>query len=431
VLVDGVLPEPLALDDWSDKLLVGQIVRGVVIAVERGAATVRVGTHEARLRPADVAWTGRTALTEVFKQGDIAPFTIAALPAEDGSGELKLTLEQDPAVEGALLALDVKTGAVRAMVGGYDYGRSKFNRATQARRQAGSTFKPFVYAAAIEARGYTPATTILDAPLVFPARAGAPAWAPRNYDGSFWGPIPLRRALENSRNIPAIRTLQAIGVETGIAYARKLGLQGELPPYLPIAIGAGEASLSEMVSAFAAFANQGLRMEPWFVTRITDRDDNVIEENRPRGSEGLRADTAYIMASLLRGVVERGTATRARALGRPIGGKTGTTDDFTDGWFIGFEPGLAAGVWVGFDDKRKSLGRGQDGARSALPIWIDFWKQAMADMPIEEYPVPGNILLVPVDAAGRLGRPGAEGVRLEPFVAGSEPGARRAVDAAE
>ncbi len=430
-LVDGVLPADLSLRDWGRKLAAGDVVKGVVVAVDRQAATVRVGPHEARLRLADVAWTGRAALGEVFKLGDVAPFRVLEWPADDGPGALKLALEQEPEVEGALLALDVKTGAVRAMVGGYDYGRSKFNRATQARRQAGSTFKPLVYAAAIEAKGFTPATTLLDAPLLYPARAGSPAWAPKNYDGTFWGPIPLRRALENSRNIPAIRTLEAIGVETGIAYARKLGLQGELPPYLPIAIGAGEASLSEMVAAFASFANQGLRMEPWFVTRITDRDGNVIEENHPRGTEALRADTAYIMASLLRGVVERGTATRARALERPIGGKTGTTDDFTDGWFVGFEPGLAAGVWVGFDDKRRSLGRGQDGARSALPIWIDFWKQATADRPIEDYPVPANILLVPVDAAGHLARPGTPGARLEPFVAGTEPGARRAVDAAE
>ena len=177
------------------------------------------------------------------------------------------------------------------------------------------------------------------------------------------GPIPLRRAVEQSRNIPAVKTLQAVGVEKGIEYARRLGLAGELPPYLPIALGAGEATLLEMVGAYATFANQGLRMKPVLIERITDRDGNVIEQATPRASDALRADTAFVLTSLLRGVAERGTAARARRLGRPIAGKTGTTNDFTDAWFIGYEPSLAAGVWVGFDEKKDSLGPGADGGR--------------------------------------------------------------------
>ena len=201
----------------------------------------------------------------------------------------------------------------------------------------------------------------MDSPISFTNPWNKTVWSPQNYDYKYLGPIPLRRAIEQSRNVPAVKTLQAEGVETGIDYARKLGLAGELPPYLPIALGAGEATLQEMVGAFSTFANQGLRMKPMLITRITDREGNVIEENRSQAKDAIRADTAYIMTSLLRGVVERGTAVRAQALGRPIAGKTGTTNDFTDAWFIGFEPSLCAGVWVGFDEKKDSLGQGRDG----------------------------------------------------------------------
>ncbi len=229
------------------------------------------------------------------------------------------------------------------MVGGYDFEKSKFNRATQALRQVGSAFKPIVYAAALETLGYTPATILIDSPLSFPNQWDGSVWSPQNYDGVFQGPIPLRRAVEQSRNIPAVRTLQAVGIEKGIEYARRLGLSSELPPYLPIALGAGEATLAEMTAAFGTFANQGLRMRPFLIDRITDREGNVIEQTLPRATDALRADTAFILTSLLRGVADHGTAARARRLRRPIAGKTGTTNDFTDAWFIGYEPSLAAG----------------------------------------------------------------------------------------
>ena len=351
----------------------------------------------------------------------MAPFRIVALSDAGGRREVRLQLEQEPKVEGALLALDVRTGAVRAMVGGYDFEHSKFNRATQAMRQVGSAFKPIVYAAALETLGYTPATILVDSPLSFPNPWDGSVWSPQNYDGTFMGPIPLRRAVEQSRNIPAVRTLQAVGIEKGIEYARRLGLAGELPPYLPIALGAGEATLVEMTAAFATFANQGLRMKPFLIERITDREGNVIEQTLPRATDALRADTAFILTSLLRGVAEHGTAARARRLGRPIAGKTGTTNDFTDAWFIGYEPSLAAGVWVGFDEKKDSLGRGADGGTIALPIWMEFWAAVTADRPIEEFPIPGNVVFVPVDEMGHPGAPGAPGVHMESFVAGTEP----------
>jgi penicillin-binding protein 1A len=419
LLVDGRLPDPLRLDEWDWPFAAGDVVRGVVIASDRAIAVVQVGDYRARLFPADVSWARRGGVADVLPRGVVAPFRILSL---DGPRkEAKVQLEQEPEVEGALLALDVRSGGIRAMVGGYDFERSKFNRATQAMRQAGSAFKPIVYAAALETLGWTPATVLVDAPLSFTNPWNRTVWTPQNYDGAYLGPIPLRQAVEQSRNIPAVKTLQAVGIDKGIEYARRLGLSGELPPFLPIALGAGEATLLEMAGAFAAFANQGLRMKPFFIERISDRDGNVIEQATPRASDALRADTAFILTSLLRGVVEHGTAARARRLGRPIAGKTGTTNDFTDAWFIGYEPSLAAGVWVGFDEKKNSLGRGEDGARAALPIWMEFWAAATADRPIEEYPIPGNVVFVPVDGRGHPGETGGPGVHMEAFVAGTEP----------
>ncbi|HKZ30829.1 MAG TPA: PBP1A family penicillin-binding protein, partial [Vicinamibacteria bacterium] len=397
---DGLLPEPLHLDEWDWPFGEGDVVRGVVVASDRASAVVQIGEYRGRLLAADVAWTRRTSLSDVLPRGAVAPFRIVALSDAGGRREARLQLEQEPKVEGALLALDVRTGGVRAMVGGYDFERSKFNRATQALRQVGSAFKPIVYAAALETLGYTPATILVDSPLSFPNPWDGSVWSPQNYDGAFMGPIPLRRAVEQSRNIPAVRTLQAVGLEKGIEYARRLGLQGELPPYLPIALGAGEATLMEMTAAFATFANQGLRMKPFLIDRITDREGNVIEQTLPRATDALRADTAFILTSLLRGVAEHGTAARARRLRRPIAGKTGTTNDFTDAWFVGYEPSLAAGVWVGFDEKKDSLGPRADGGSIALPIWMEFWAAVMATRPIEEFPIPGNVVFVPVDEMG-------------------------------
>jgi penicillin-binding protein 1A len=418
---DGQFPETLHLDDWDSPIVQGDVVRGIVLASDRTLALVQIGPYKARVGPGEISWTQRTSVSSILPRGTIAPFKIVGLADAPGKREAKVLLEQEPKVEGALLALDVRTGAVKAMIGGYDFEKSKFNRATQAERQVGSAFKPILYAAAIEKAGWTQATIIVDSPLSFPNPWSHTVWAPRNYDGEYWGPIPLRRALEHSRNIPAVKTLQAIGIDTGIDYAKRLGLTTTLPHYLPIAIGAGEESLIEMVSAYATFPNQGLLMRPMLITRITDRDGNMIEESRPQPKDAIRADTAYLMTSLLRGVVERGTAAAASSLKRPIGGKTGTTNDFTDAWFIGFEPSLAAGVWVGYDEKRQSLGPREEGARAALPIWMDFWARAMKDKPIEEYPIPANIVFVPVDDMGRPGRPGGPGVQMEAFIAGTEP----------
>ncbi len=421
ILKDGAFPDPIHLDEWDWPFAEGDVVRGVVLASDRTLALVQIGEYRAKVGPAEIAWTRRTSVAEVLPRGTIAPFLVQSLSEQVGRKDARVLLEQEPKVEGALLALEVKSGAVKAMVGGYDFERSKFNRATQAMRQVGSAFKPIVYSAAVEKLGWTPATIVVDSPISFPNPWNKTIWAPQNYDYRYLGPIPVRKAVEQSRNIPAVKTLQAVGIESGIEYARKLGLAGELPPFLPIALGAGEATLTEMVAAFATFANQGLRMKPYLIARITDRDGNIIEEARPQARDAIRADTAFILTSLLRGVATRGTAARAASLKRPIAGKTGTTNDFTDAWFIGFEPSLAAGVWLGFDEKKDSLGKDETGGHAALPIWMDFWAPVMKNKPVEDFPIPGNIVFVPVDEMGQPGHPGTPGVQMEAFVAGTEP----------
>ena len=318
----GELPDDIRLAEWAWPVRAGDVVAGVVMASHRDVAVIQIADFQASLTRADIEWTGLGRVDQVLPVGAVTLFRVLALPDAAARTRPRIALEQFPEVQGALVALDVRTGGVRAMVGGFDFRRSKFNRATQALRQVGSAFKPILYTAAIEKAGWTPITLLDDSPLRF-AIAGQEDWAPRNYDRRFLGPVTLRRALELSRNIPAVRTLAALGIEAGIEYARKLGLNGPLPPYLPIALGAGEATVMEMTAAYATFPNQGLRPVPRLITQITDRDGNVIEEIRPDAVDAIRADTAYIMTGMLRGVVESGTAKRLKKLGRPIGGKNG------------------------------------------------------------------------------------------------------------
>ncbi len=387
-LKDGVVPAGFTLSEWRQPFGAGDVVRAVVTSVDRDIAILNIGETLGRLPVKGIAWTGRTRVSETVEVGDIVPVRIVKLEDASERRVAEVSLEQEPEAESAFLAMDTRSGAVRAMVGGFDFEKSKFNRAVQAHRQTGSIFKAIVYSAAVESLGWSPDTLIVDAPISF-STPGSPVWTPNNYDMRFAGTITVQQAVEGSRNIPAIKALQAIGIERGIEYAKKLGLKDELPPYLPIAIGAGEATLDEMVAAFGTIANEGLRMTPMLITKITDNEGNVLEEKLPEAHDALRPETAAVMANLLRGVVERGTATRARSLGRPLCGKTGTTDNWSDTWFVGFEREMVAGVWSGFDDKRKSLGRGQDGARTSLPIFIDFWKEAMLQLPKEQvFPPP-------------------------------------------
>lgn len=414
----NVLTEQKTIDGfkdarWERPMAPGDSVPAVVEAVEPGRIRVRIGREHAEIARDGFAWTRRNSATQLVKVGDLVEARL--LPREAGK-PLAATLEQEPRLEGALLALENRTGQVLAMVGGYDFERSKFNRAVQAFRQIGSTFKPFVYTAAID-RGFTPASILLDTPVSYPGGAGSPPYSPSNYDNRFQGPITLRRAIEQSRNVPAVRLTDTLGPRQVIQYVRRFGLTGPMPPYLSLALGAAEATLEEVVAAYAVFPNQGVRMTPHTVVRVTDRQGNVLEENRPEPTDAIRADTAYVMTSLLQGVTVRGTAGRAAALRWPLGGKTGTTNDYTDAWFVGFDPDITVGVWIGLDQK-KSIGHGETGGVAALPIWMDFMKAWIGERTEKpEFARPGNVLLVSLQPTET-----GEGFS-EVFIAGTQPAA--------
>ena len=378
---------------WDQAILEGDIVPALVIEApgDGAPATVRIGAHRIELPAAGWAWTRRRAAADLFKPGDLIEVEVRSL---DGEVPATLALEQPPLVEGALLAIDNRTGQIRAMVGGFSFARSKFNRAVQAKRQMGSVFKPIIFTAAID-RGYTPVSVFIDEPVSFEAGPNQPPYQPLNYDRRFEGPVTLRHALEDSRNIPAVKALDELGPRSVIDYATRFGFPGSLPPYLSLALGSAEASLLEVTSAYSAFPNHGVRMVPYSVISISDREGNVLEENRPDPREAVRADTAYVVTHLMEGVVQRGTAAAARSLGWPLAGKTGTMDEYTDAWFAGFDPNITVGVWVGYDEK-KPLGRGETGAQAALPIWIDFMRAYIDARGDRDNPpafeAPGNIV---------------------------------------
>jgi penicillin-binding protein 1A len=417
VIAEGHTVDGFRQPRWDRPITDGQIVPAVVTAVDAAAIQLRAGGLRITVDRKGYAWTNKQP-AQLVTRGDLIETRILTVADGRATG----TLEQVPEVEGAVLALDNRTGQVLAMIGGYSFERSKFNRATQAYRQVGSAFKPFVYTAAIDS-GYTPTTQLMDTPVSFPGGTGQPAYTPLNYDRAFEGPITLRRALEQSRNVPAVRVMDQLGPSQVIAYARRLGLESPLPPYLAVALGAAEATLVEMTSAFSVYPNQGVRMRPYSVLKVSDREGNVLEENRPEPKDAIRADTAFVMTNLLRGVVFRGTATKAAALNWPIGGKTGTTDDYTDAWFVGFDPNITIGVWTGYDLKR-TMGPAGTGSDSALPIWIDVmkaWIATRTEPPTFE--PPGNIVFVSVDrGSGSPVVEGTPGAITESFIAGTQPG---------
>jgi penicillin-binding protein 1A len=345
---------------------------------------------------------------------------IATLEAAGSTGTG--TLDQTPVVEGAVLAIDNHTGQIRAMVGGYSFARSKFNRAVQAYRQLGSTFKPIVYTAAID-RGYTPTSMLVDEPVAFSAGPGQPLYSPQNYDHTFMGPMTLRYALEQSRNVPAVRLIEQIGPATAVQYAKRFGFTSDMQPYLSLALGSAEATLLQVTSAYSVFPNQGVRLEPYSVLKVSDRDGNLLEEQRPAPHDAIHADTAFVMTNLMRGVALRGTAAAASSLDWPVAGKTGTVDDYTDAWFVGFDPDITVGVWVGYDEK-KPLGPGESGSQVALPIWMDFMKAYIAARGREHVPSfapPGNIVFLAVDRSTGMPTTDVAHAINEAFIAGTQP----------
>jgi penicillin-binding protein 1A len=284
--------------------------------------------------------------------------------------------------EGAVVVMEPATGYVKALVGGADFSRTEFNRALHAHRQPGSAFKPFVYLAALEG-GHQPTEVLDDSPVRY-VSAGK-VWAPENYDGKFRGPVSLQQALEESINVPTIRLLEQIGVKAVIDAAQRAGIRSPLPHDLTLALGSGDVTLLELTAAYGTFANQGVHMEPLMVRYVTDAQGRLIEENIPQGQEAIDPGIVNRLTAMLRGVVERGTAVAARVLERPVAGKTGTTNDFSNAWFVGYTPSLVAGVWVGYDRPR-SLGNEETGARTALPIWVAIMRAALRDQPVEEFP---------------------------------------------
>lgn len=379
---------------------------------------------------------------EMFAIGDVVAVSPLSDTKGDGARKGLYRLRQPPEVDGALIALDPHTGRVLAMVGGYSFDRSEFNRAIQARRQPGSAFKPFVYLAAL-AKGHTPATIILDAPFVIDQGPGLPKWKPANYTNKFYGPSPMRLGIEKSRNLMTVRLAQDIGMEAVADVAERFGITPNLPRVLSMALGAGETTLRDLTAAYAMLVNGGKKIVPTVIDRVQDRHGRTVYRHDKRdcpecrlaawaGSGGMPrlpddrpqvADpaNAYQIVSMLQGVVERGTGQRVKSVGKPLAGKTGTTNDSVDAWFIGFSPDLAVGVFVGFDTPR-SMGEGETGSSAAVPIFRDFMAAALADAPAIPFRIPQGVRLVRVDPqSGALAEPGAKDAILESFRAGSEP----------
>jgi len=366
-------------DDWRHPIEKGSYLTGLVLTADEKNATIKIGPYRAILAPSDFAWTGRKKPADLLKVGDLAQFSIQELH----ENSVRVQLEQQSGPQAAMIAIDNASGEIKAMVGGYSFEDSKFNRATQAFRQVGSSFKVYVYADALE-KGSTPFDTIVDTP--FTTISGGQPYSPRNYDEKFEGTITLRRALAGSRNVPAVKLAEKVGISTVVDMAKRFGITSSLPPYLPLALGAADMRLIEHVSAFTVFPSDGIRIDPHMIRRVTSYDGALLEEAHPEVHDVISPEVARTMTAMLEEVIQFGTGIQAKALGRPAAGKTGTTQDYTDAWFVGFTPQITSGVWVGFDDKQVSLGKKETGARAALPIWLEFMQGALAGMPALPFP---------------------------------------------
>jgi penicillin-binding protein 1A len=420
IVAEGLAVDAFKTDRWSRHIAEGDIVPAVVRSVNDTTASLRIGNLAAELTRAGMQWTNKKSPKDILKAGDLIDVEITKIEGKTAT----VNLDQTPILEGALVAIDNHSGQILAMVGGYSFSRSKFNRATQAFRQMGSTVKPILYTAAID-RGLTPTTILIDEPTTFDAGAGQPPYSPRNYDRKFMGPLTLRRALEQSRNIPSVKVIDMLGPTQVAAYAKKFGFSQDFRPFLSMALGAQEVTLLELTSAYSAFPNHGIRMEPFFAESINDRDGSLLEERKPQPRDAIRADTAYVLTNLMQGVVQHGTAAAANALNWPLAGKTGTVDDNTDAWFVGFDPNITVGVWLGNDEK-KPIGYNETGTTAALPMWMEFMKAYIELYGDKENPPtfdsPGNIVFMPVDRL--TGEPASgEGASVvnEAFISGTQP----------
>jgi penicillin-binding protein 1A len=455
---------------------------GVVLSLNDAKGVARIGfapEHSAEIRLEDVEWArpvdperepyAVSRIAEVFRRGDVArfdlrppdPTPLAAEPPAEGEDEgeaaLRVQLAQTPAVQGALLSFESGSGEVLAFVGGYDFEKSEFNRVTQARRQPGSAFKPIIYGAALaqqDAEGrkrFTPASIIYDRPKVYTDQYTGLVWKPKNYGREFYGPITFRKALAKSINTAAVHLCDEVGIGEVIRYARRLGIESPIEPTLATALGTSGLSLLELTRAYAVFDAGGRRVVPRYIRKVTDRDGNVLLERVALGTDfsvaaaaaeaaaeelapaddgnGAPSDPmqlippgdAYLMVDLLRAVVLEGTGQKLRALGRPVAGKTGTTNDQADAWFVGFSPEVATGVWVGHDVAR-FLGSGETGAKAAAPIWMDYMRAALAERPVRDFSPPDSIVFARIDReSGLLAAHDGKDTVFQAFVAGTEP----------
>lgn len=414
----------------SAVLKTGETYQGVVVGFnpQKGEILVRVGDRRGILARKNMSWAGKLGMVDHYGKPDKAGksltlgsvIDVSVVSPEIGKDGAQFALDQTPDVQAALVSIDPRTGAVKAMVGGYDFKKSQFNRAIQAKRNAGSAFKPIIYSAALD-KGFSPATIIEDAEVEYPDGAGG-IWKPKNYDNTFRGPVTMREALTYSINIVSVKIMEQIGAQYAAEYARKFGFVSPIPDNLALALGAATISPFELTAAYTVFANKGLLTTQYFISRVTDAEGTVLQETQPPVPVPvISPENAYVITNLMQSVVASGTGHRASVIGRPVAGKTGTTNDAKDAWFIGFIPQLVTGVWVGYDQER-SLGAGGSGGQAAAPIWGDFMQKAVVRLPPEDFEAPENVTFVLINPrTGRLAREGTPGAVMECFIKGSEP----------
>lgn len=425
------LNPPAGKSDEKDYFAKGKAYKAVVTKVVADRVTVSVNGVPGTIEAASFAWAheynpnedGRSYqpvkdATRLVKPGDIIE---VKLLEDIRKGALQLMLHQTPTLQGALVSIDYASGEIRAMVGGYDFEKSPFNRAVQALRQPGSAFKPIIYSAALD-RGFTPSTIVIDSPVTLEGAEEEQSWKPANFANAFYGPTTIRTAVTESRNVVTIKVLDKIGVHYVIDWARTLGIVSPLKPNLSIALGSSSMSLMELTSAYGVIANKGSRLEPVSIRRIETLDGKVLESAAPAPVQAMPEDTAYLMTNVMTGVVEEGTATAVRALGVPTAGKTGTTNDYVDAWFIGFTSGVVTGVWIG-RDQREPIGKNEVGGRAAAPIWLAYMRTVIKDLEVKPFTPPKNVIFVRINKeTGLLTTPDDPQSFFEAFKEGTEPG---------
>ncbi|MCX5722393.1 MAG: PBP1A family penicillin-binding protein [Nitrospirae bacterium] len=415
----------------SQALKTGDYREAVITKVAKDHFLAQVGPVTARLAFEDMAWAKRrltgpdTAkdafvnpnLKQVLKPGDVVEVMVKKLERD----VVHVQLEQTPLVEGGLIALEPAKGAIRAMVGGYDFGRSEYNRAIQAHRQPGSAFKPIIYAAALN-QGMSPASMILDAPVVYERELEEKTWKPENYGHKFHGMVSLREALAHSYNLATVRLLDKVGIRNVLEFAKTVGITSPLAADLSLGLGSSSVGLLELTSVYSVLLNEGNRVEPYAIVSVEDSAGKVLELAESQALPVISKETAYGITNMMEDVIQKGTGQAAKSIGRPIAGKTGTTNDFINAWFIGGAPNLVAGVYVGFDDGRP-LGETESGAHAALPIWINFMKESLKQVPVMAFTVPEGVTFVNVDPATGLldGEQEGQTGTVELFIKGSEP----------